>query len=268
MKRILSLLAVILTQLPAAHALPNLIVNGDFTGDILAPWISTGTPTVTGGVVTLNNATISQTVATVAGARYYFAMDPNLGFSGTSTLTLTAGPAGGGTDGTQVVPSSTGQIRGVLIFTASTASTKLSLVGTFVNIGGFATPPTVDNAALFKLAPSRFVGKYTGTLTTKMISAALGLSQKAASRLVAIVNTDGRIVIFNDATRIYGGQLFNDGGFDINFGNFLRSTGTATFTGDILDLKVPSGNFPGIDEGGGIINATSSMRVMLTRSKS
>src|SRR3954453_20525667 len=81
--------------LPTAVAAANLIQNGDFNSG-LAPWIApSGAPSVSGGTCSLNNASIRQTVATIAGHVYFFAFDAYIPSSSFESVTFTATPGAG-----------------------------------------------------------------------------------------------------------------------------------------------------------------------------
>src|SRR5215207_2904472 len=95
MKSALKLLAALLCTLTGASA-QNLIVNGDFETGLIAPWsggsiIGNGT-----GFTGTSTTSITQTVATTAGARYLVTAD-NLGAGFALPGSLVAVPTGSGT---------------------------------------------------------------------------------------------------------------------------------------------------------------------------
>jgi len=84
MKGLLFSVLLCATHAASTLAAGNLVINGGFQTGTLAPWISTGAVTVEqhgtdfaaklGNSAELNDASITQTIATEAETRYYFSM--------------------------------------------------------------------------------------------------------------------------------------------------------------------------------------------------
>jgi hypothetical protein len=254
--RILLALGLLFVLAASAAALPNLLGNGDFaTPGVLAPWTAaSGSPTVAAGVCTLDNAAIRQTVATTAGGRYYLALDT----TGLATVSFTAAPAAGG--GPDASGAATFGTRSV-VFTASSASTTLTLTGTSI---GFA--PTVDNVVLVELGTNPHTGKYTGTVTETSALDGVALSNTASRRVRAAVDADGRLYVLDGAGVVWAGMLFSDATFVLRAQGTVHR-GTATVKGRRIEFTF-AGVLPGaLDEGGNVVSGTLSTKVVLNRSK-
>ena len=252
----------------SAEAAENLLVNGDFNTGALTPWTGAGTITNNACVVT-SGQSVTQTVATVVGTKYYVAATAG---SGTfSSYTMTAQPtAGGPPDGTKVkgAGARVGSSRMGFVFEARTTSTNIVLAGTV--IGGFAESIVYDDVVLFELPPSKFAGRYAGTASTVVAIDPPPLSNAINRRVVARITSDSRLFIM-DGTAIHAGIVFNDGTFDLalnpppaGFGA-NRVTGTATVKGRRLTLTFPGAGVFAVNELSDQVASTVTMKFVITR---
>jgi len=267
LKTTLLILATALGFLTSADA-QNLLVNGDFETGQLTPWIGgTVSADPSGGVFATTAGTLTQTVATTAGKRYFVSADILLtgGFPGNASIAAKPS-AGGAADGTRTVNSVIGTadfIHASLLFTASSASTDIAL--SIVPLPGFATSITVDDATMFEVTASKLTGKYSGNNVITLSLTNPDLTNKVSRKVSAVITEENRIYILDGAQAIFSGVILNEGPFDLSSVFNLQAAGTAKIRGKRIELEFNTNNLPAADTAGMPIPNVVANKIVLTR---
>ena len=252
----------------AGASAQNLIVNGDFETGQLTPWTGgTIAADPAGGFFATTASTLSQTVPTTVGTKYLFSGMIRVNGSLLLSINLIAGPAAGGaSDGIRSVSSTlftTGFFRGSLVFTASSASTKLSFL--FSPFPGSTDTITIDNAELIEVEPTKFAGRYAGGVVTTLSLTDLELSNKSSRKITARITEDNLIYILDGTQAIFSGVILNDGTFDLS-GQLLPSAfGKGKIRGKRIELEFSGAALFASEPSGMPIPNTVRNRINLTR---
>jgi hypothetical protein len=269
-----------------AHAVTNLVQNGDFeTGD-LSSWTGTNAyagPSGSGHAAGIqSNGTVGslqQSFTTTIGAEYYVAADAFLtydGVVGTGTIAVQDG-VGGPTIGSRPVLGFTPEPgvttpRIAFVFTATSTTTNLIFS---VLVPSDFTRMAIENVVVYEMAPLKLAGRYSGHLSQTVSLAAPDTTKITSTGTIAArVMPDGLIVLISLPPRAEG-VIFSDGTCE-----FLGSQGTpqilakASIKGSQITLSYPvpvaieSFAVTGADDANttpGSIPVTVTQTIVLTR---
>jgi len=279
MKGLLFSVLLCATHAASTLAAGNLVINGGFQTGTLAPWISTGAVTVEqhgtdfaaklGNSAELNDASITQTIATEAETRYYFSMrvqdvTPDKKYA----VAIRVRFGNGGVDYKDISFPLFANLDYFSCVFVAPGSTTLQ-ISTNIN----AT--SIDDISVVPLPPSALAGSYQGPAKLSFVAGILGfeetISAKRTDRVVARVYDTGEFVMLRDADQIGSGIFLpgeDDGAFVMRVDG-TTFTGTATIAGKTIKFTTdPLLTSPYVvDVGGTPLRRNAKFDVTLTRTR-
>lgn len=256
-------LTALLMAVCTTQAAENLIENGDFESGALTPW--TGVATVTNSACVITNGTVTQSVVTQPGVRYYFSADVAINIIGAGTCKLQAND----TQSMTLLKERSVQTllpfpnRVGLFFVATGDSTDLTLFFQGLPAPGGASTASFDNVTLYEAPETTLAGRYTGTLAVEGIVDDPMVKTKATRRIAARITPDNRITILDGVLPLFG-VLLNDGTLDINY-NISPIQSTAKIRGKRITIKLTEISPERTDIVGESISSGSNVTITLTR---